>query len=77
MDFDDPDGLAAWKKARELFFQYYEDFFEGDQPIVEKVDVPYETYTLPVLKMNPDGESKGVIVAHGGFDSSYEEFSHR
>lgn len=74
MDFDDPDGLAAWKKARELFFQYYQDFFKGDQPIVEKIDVPYETYTLPVLKMNPDGESKGVIVAHGGFDSSYEEF---
>lgn len=73
-DFDDPEGLAAWQKARALFFQYYEDFFTGAHPIVEKIDVPYENYTLPTLKMNPDGESKGVIVTHGGFDSSYEEF---
>lgn len=41
---------------------------------MEKFDVPYDDYTLPTLKMNPDGESKGVIVTHGGFDSSYEEF---
>lgn len=74
MDFDDPDGLAAWEKARKLFFQYYEDFFAGEHPIVEKFDVPYEDYTLPTLKMNPDGKSKGIIVTHGGFDSSYEEF---
>lgn len=74
MDFDDPDGIFAWKRARELFFQYFEDFFTGEHPIVEKFDIPYETCTMPALKMNPDGESKGVIVAHGGFDSSYEEF---
>lgn len=74
MDYEDPDALMAWKKARKLFFQYYEDFFTGENPIVEKWDVPYEDYSMPVLKMNPDGESRGVIVAHGGFDSSYEEF---
>lgn len=72
--YNDPEGLAAWKKARALFFEYYEDFFTGEHPIVEKLNVPYDDYTLPVLKMNPEGESKGDIVAHGGFDSSYEEF---
>lgn len=28
---------------------------------------------MPTLKFNPEN-SKGVIVMHGGFDSSYEEF---
>ena len=74
MDWKDPDALKCWKKARELFFAYFEDFFSGEHPIVEKVEVPYETYTLPLLKMNPAGISKGDIVVHGGFDSNYEEF---
>lgn len=74
MRYDDPDNNASWQKARELFFQYYEDFFTGEHPIVEQFEVPYEGYTLPTMKMNPDGASKGVIVTHGGFDSSYEEF---
>lgn len=74
MDYDDPDNNACWQKARELFFLYFEDFFKGEHPIVEKYEVPYENYTLPTLKMNPEGASKGVIVAHGGFDSNYEEF---
>lgn len=74
MEYDDPDAIKSWTEARELFFEYYGDFFEGEQPIVEKFSVPYENYTMPVLKMNPDAKSKGVIVAHGGFDSSYEEF---
>ena len=74
MDWKDPDALKCWSKARELFFTYYQDFFSGEHPIVETHDVPYENYTLPLLKMNPDGTSKGDIVVHGGFDSNYEEF---
>lgn len=74
MDWRDPDALKCWKKARKIFFEYFEDFFKGEHPIVEKIDVPYENYTMPLLKMNPDGESKGDIVVHGGFDSNYEEF---
>lgn len=72
-DWEDPDGLAAWKKARELFFQYYADFFSGERPLVELVSVPYEGYSMPTLKFNAEAP-KGVIVMHGGFDSSYEEF---
>lgn len=72
-DWEDSNGLAAWKKARELFFQYYADFFSGDRPIVELVNVPYDGYAMPVLKFNA-GSARGNIVMHGGFDSSYEEF---
>lgn len=72
-DWEDPNGLAAWKKARELFFQYYADFFSVEKPLVELVNVPYESCALPTLKFNAENP-KGDIVMHGGFDSSYEEF---
>lgn len=74
MSWRDPDALKYWSKAREIFFEYFEEFFVGGQPVVERVEIPYDTYTMPLLKMNPDGESKGDIVVHGGFDSNYEEF---
>lgn len=72
-DREDPNGLAAWKKARELFFQYCADFFSGEKPLVELVNVPYEGYSMPTLRFSAHS-SKGTIVMHGGFDSSYEEF---
>ncbi len=72
-DWEDPNGLAAWKKARRLFFEYYADFFSGEHPIIELINVPYENYTMPALKFNAEN-AKGDIVMHGGFDSSYEEF---
>ena len=72
-DWEDENGLNAWKKARELFFQYYADFFGGERPIVKLVKVPYEGCEMPVLKFNAESP-KGTIVMHGGFDSSYEEF---
>lgn len=74
MDWKDPDGLAAWKKARELFFIYYGSCFQGEHPIAEQLEVPYEGYAMPVLRLNPKETAKGTIVMHGGFDSSYEEF---
>ena len=40
---------------------------------MELINVPYEGYTMPVLKFNAES-AKGTIVMHGGFDSSYEEF---
>ncbi len=51
-DREDPNGLAAWKKARELFFQYYADFFSGKKPLVELVNVPYEGYSMPTLRFS-------------------------
>ena len=50
--WEDPNGLAAWKKARELFFQYYADFFSGEKPLVELVNVPYEGYSMPTLRFS-------------------------
>lgn len=74
MDWRDPAGLAAWKKARALFWEYYAPLFGGERPAAEKFDVPYEGYTMPVLRLNPDGEARETLLVHGGFDSSYEEF---
>ena len=36
-DWEDSNGLAAWKKARELFFQYYADFFSSEHLLVELI----------------------------------------
>ena len=63
----DPD-----KKA--LFYQYYADYFEGENPRIEKLEVPYETVKLPVMHVVPNGRSKGTILLHGGNDSYFEEF---
>ena len=60
-DWEAPNGLAAWKKARELFFRYYADFFSGERPLVELVNVPYEDYPMPVLKFNAE-KPKGTLI---------------
>ncbi len=82
MEWDDPDALRAWKRARELFMQYYAGYFQGEKPVVELYEIPYEGYTMPCMKLNPCHTAaysyvdspKGVIIMNGGFDSSYEEF---
>lgn len=70
----DPDKKRYYEKATELFYQYYVDYFEGDDPIIEKAEVPYENGKLPVMHVVPEGESKGTILIHGGNDSYFEEF---
>lgn len=62
------------EKGKRAFSSVLCRFFSADSPHVELINVPYEGYTMPTLKFNPEN-SKGVIVMHGGFDSSYEEFS--
>lgn len=70
----DPDKKAYYEKATELFYQYYADYFEGENPRIEKLEVPYENVQLPVMHVVPDGKSKGTILLHGGNDSYFEEF---
>ncbi len=70
----DPDKKRYYVKATELFYQYYADYFEGDDPIIEKAEVPYENGKLPVMHVVPEAESKGTILIHGGNDSYFEEF---
>ena len=70
----DPDKKAYYEKATDLFYQYYADYFEGENPRIEKVSVPYEHITLPVMHVVPQGRCKGTILLHGGNDSYFEEF---
>lgn len=70
----DPDKKAYYEKATELFYQYYADYFEGENARIEKLEVPYEDVKLPVMHVLPDGRSKGTILLHGGNDSYFEEF---
>ncbi|MBQ9302844.1 alpha/beta hydrolase [Butyrivibrio sp.] len=70
----DPDKRKYYEKATKLFYEYYADFFEGENPRIERYDVPYENMKLPVMHVVPYGESKGTILIHGGNDSYFEEF---
>ena len=70
----DPDKKAYYKKATGLFYQYYADYFEGENARIEKLEVPYENVKLPVMHVVPNGKSKQTIILHGGNDSYFEEF---
>lgn len=70
----DPDKKAYYEKATKLFYEYYADYFEGEHPRIEKLNVPYEHVQLPVMHVKPKGKSKGTILLHGGNDSYFEEF---
>ena len=73
--YADPEKTAHYTYARDLFYEYYGDYFEGEHPIVERLQAEYENGKyLPILHCKPEGESKGVILMHGGNDSYMEEF---
>ena len=72
----DPDKLRYYKKATDLFYEYYADFFapHNGKSRIEKCEVPYQNVRLPVMHLVPDGAKKGTILIHGGNDSYFEEF---
>ena len=70
----DSDKKKYYEKATKMFYEYFEDFFKGDNPIVKQYSVPCENVYLPVMYVMPNGESKGTILLHGGNDSYFEEF---
>lgn len=70
----DPDKKKYYQLATDLFYQYYTDYFEGENPRIERFEVPYETVKLPVMRVVPKNENKGRILIHGGNDSYFEEF---
>lgn len=70
----DPDKKKYYKLATELFYQYFEDFFMGEDPVIARYEVPFENVKLPVWHLRPEGDSKGVLLLHGGNDSYFEEF---
>ena len=51
---------------------FYKVFKDED---IKRFKVPYENTFLPAMKIPPgNGQKKGTIVMHGGFDSLIEEF---
>ena len=70
----DPDKKAYYERATKLFYQYYADYFEGENARIKKLEVPFENVKLPVMHVVPVGKSKGTILLHGGNDSYFEEF---
>ena len=73
--YKDPDKIRNYTYARDLFYEYYGDYFEGDDPEVERLYTEYEgDIKLPVLHTRPKGLNKGTILMHGGNDSYMEEF---
>jgi pimeloyl-ACP methyl ester carboxylesterase len=67
----DPKKKQRYEEARELFYEFYSDYF--DKGIVKRYEVPYEGGYLPVMVTKANGRSKGNILLHGGNDSYFEE----
>ncbi len=65
---DDPDKLTAYNRFRELFYA------EVNDPMMTRVDIPYENTTLPALLFPAQGRKRDTVLVHGGFDSFKEEF---
>ena len=70
----DPDKRKFYELATKLFYEYYADYFEGENARIELTEVPYKNVKLPVMHVKPFGKSKGTILLHGGNDSYFEEF---
>lgn len=70
----DPDKKKYYNLATDMFYEYYADYFEGENARIERLEVPYDGINLPVWHLKPKGESKDIILLHGGNDSYMEEF---
>lgn len=70
----DPDKKKYYNLATDMFYEYYADYFEGENARIERLEVAYDGINLPVWHLKPKGESKDTILLHGGNDSYMEEF---
>jgi pimeloyl-ACP methyl ester carboxylesterase len=65
---EDPDKEILYDKFSQLFYQA----IERDE--IERFQIPFQSSSLPAIKLTAaDGQKKGTIVIHGGFDSFIEE----
>jgi len=67
----DLDKIKYYKLATDMFYDYYNEYFE-DETVV-RYNVPYEDVNLPVLYTKAVGKKKDTILLHGGNDSYMEE----
>ena len=69
----DPDKSAAYERQAKLFSQLHAADVESGRLRLEAA--PYAGGTLPVWSVAPapEGEARGTVVLHGGFDSYGEE----
>jgi len=65
---DDPDKEPLYDRFSYLFHQA----FEAHE--IQRIRIPYESAFLPALEVQPEGDVRGTIVLHGGYDSFIEEF---
>lgn len=67
----DPDKKKYYKKACDLFYDFYKAYFKSGK--IKRFEVPYENIKLPVMYAVAKGKCKDCIVLHGGNDSYFEE----
>lgn len=67
----DPDKEKYYRLASELFYKYYNDYFENGS--VVRYEVPFDNIILPVMYTKAKGKKKDTILLHGGNDSYFEE----
>ncbi len=68
----DPAKLETYRRAKELFYEFYGETIAERGLVRSKV--PYGSGTLPVLSAKAKRTCKGRILLHGGNDSYIEEF---
>lgn len=64
------------EKAKEIMYDsFIKTFYKAvkSEKFVHEF-IPYESGELPVLRFNANGDKKGTILLHGGFDSFQEEW---
>jgi len=63
---------SAKVKMYDRFIELFNAAFEGDG--IERLAVPFGDTFVPAMRVSPEGEKRGTIVLHGGFDSFIQEF---
>ncbi|MCB1693536.1 MAG: alpha/beta fold hydrolase [Pseudomonadales bacterium] len=68
MTAGEPEKLTVYRRYRTLFYRAT----AGEA--YERLEVPFQNTTLPIIRVLPRKASVGTLIIHGGFDSYMEEF---
>ncbi len=68
VDHTSKDKIRLYNKFRETFYEA----FSGEN--IERHQIKYKDSFLSSSRLAPEGDKKGVVLIHGGFDSFIEEF---